>query len=128
MALERLSHILSLQHTGFIEFARETPRGGEIDKDSPTLLQFGLQAFGRERLPVTSYLRIYGSNFCGLKFVADEINTAPDHEQQHEHEHDDSLHSWRCWQNERAFHPARDTNHKQETARPDRSFQAALRA
>ena len=93
MALERLSHILSLKHTGFIEFARKTPRGGEIDKDSPALLQFGLQAFGRERLPVTSDLRICGSNFCGLKFVADEINAAPDHEQEHEREHDDPLHS-----------------------------------
>src|SRR6476646_1877622 len=126
MALERLSHILSLKHTRFIDFAGETPGRSEIDKNGSALLQFTLQAFGRERLPATLEVRICGSNFCGPKFVANKINTAPDHEQEHESENDAPFYSWRCWHNEGAFHPARDADHKQETACPDRSLQAPL--
>src|SRR4030095_10761354 len=126
VALKCLSHILGLEHACFIELAGKTPCGGEIDKNSAALFKFGLQAFRRERLPVTVDLRICGSNCRRLKFVADEIHTTPKHEQEQEHEHDGPLHSCRCWNNEGAFHPAGNTDNKQEAARPNRSCQAAL--
>ena len=83
MPLEGVPYRCVFQHALLIEFAGETPGRGEIDEHSPALLQFGLQAFGREQLPVTSNLRICGSNLGGLKFVANEISTAREHEQEH---------------------------------------------
>ena len=56
MTLERFSHILTFENTAFIEFAGETPRGSEIDKDRAALVQLGLQSLGREGLPTTSEL------------------------------------------------------------------------
>src|SRR5438045_7249740 len=105
MALERLSHIGVLKHIGFIEFACETPCGGEIDKDRSALLQFGLQPFGRERLPIAPELRTGGSNVGGVKFAANEINAARKNEHEHEHERDASLRCGCYRHNEHAFHP-----------------------
>jgi len=52
MTLKCLSHLGALKHTSFVEFAGESPRRREIDKYNAALLQFPLQPFGRERLPI----------------------------------------------------------------------------
>ena len=52
MTLKCIFHILSFEHICLIEFAGETPGGGEIDKNRVALSQFGLQSFRSKRLPV----------------------------------------------------------------------------
>src|SRR5439155_1528594 len=52
MTLKCLPHLSTLKHAGFVKFAGETPRRREIDKNKTALLQFPLQPFRRERLPI----------------------------------------------------------------------------
>src|ERR1051326_902770 len=118
MALKCIFHVLSFEHIGLIEFAGETPGRGEIDKNRVALLQFSLQSFRTKRLPRPRKARIGGSDFRRLKFVADQVNAAPEDEHQHEYRHDGSLRTRGRWRNEGTFHPARDADHKKETARP----------
>src|SRR5438094_1312323 len=117
MTLKRIFHVLSFEHICLIEFAGEAPSGGKIDKDAVALFQFGLQSFRSKRLPVPA--KAVGNDFRRVKFIANQVNAAPEHQQEHEYAHDYSLHARSCWRNERTFHPTDDTDHKKKTARPN---------
>src|SRR5436190_13602665 len=54
--LKCISHIMTFENIGFVEFAGEAPRSREIDENIVALLQFRLQPFGCERLPVATKL------------------------------------------------------------------------
>src|SRR5436305_11110031 len=104
------------------------PFGGEIDEDRVTLLKFGGESFRCKFLPASTGSCWVGDCCRVLKFIADEIISASDCEQEHEQEDETAGlgRSQRCEKG--TFHPAGDAEDEKKGACPDKGSNAALSA
>ena len=121
-------HRCSFEDSRFVEFAGDAPFCGEIDEDRVTLLKFGGEPFGSKFFPASTGSCRVGDRGRALKLIADEINPAADYEREHEHEDEESRQRGSNRRDEGAFHPASDTQDKEEGTRPDQGSNAALSA